>query len=139
MSYIAPSHEEILDILADVRTIALIGASDKPERPSHGVMRMLQHEGFKVIPVNPSLAGQELLGEDVYASLTAIPANISIDMVDIFRNSEAASPVVDEAIEREIAVVWMQLEVINEDAAKKAMDAGARVVMDRCPAIELRG
>lgn len=139
MPYIAPSREEILDILSDVRTIALIGASDKPDRASHGVMRMLQHQGFKVIPVNPSLAGQELLGEVVYPALTAIPASVSIDMVDIFRNSEAAGPIVDSAIERKIPVVWMQLQVVNEVAAEKAMKSGCRVIMDRCPAIELRG
>jgi len=139
MPYIAPSHEEILDILSDVRTIALVGASDKPDRPSNGVMRMLQHQGFRVIPVNPSLAGQELLGEVVYASVTTIPEEITVDMVDIFRNSEAAGPIVNEALARKIPVVWMQLEVVNEEAAEKALAAGCRVVMDRCPAIELRG
>ncbi len=139
MTYIAPSHEEILDILSDVKTIALVGASQKADRPSNGVMRMLQHQGFKVIPVNPVLAGQELLGEVVYPSVSAIPVSEDIDMVDIFRNSEAAGPIVDEAIARKIGVIWMQLEVINEEAALKAIQAGCRVVMDRCPAIELRG
>ncbi len=139
MPYIAPSHEEILDILQDVKTIALVGASQKTDRPSHGVMRMLQHQGFKVIPVNPILAGQELLGELVYPSVLSIPEDQQIDMVDIFRNSEAAGPIVTEAIERKVGVVWMQLGVINEEAALRAMEAGCRVVMDRCPAIELRG
>lgn len=139
MPFIAPSHEENLDILSDVKTIALVGASEKPDRPSHGVMQMLLHEGFKVIPVNPILAGQELLGEMVYRSVSEIPTSIEIDMVDIFRNSEAAGPIVDEAIERRIPVVWMQLNVVNEPAAERALKAGCRVVMDRCPAIELRG
>lgn len=139
MPFIAPSHEDNLDILSDVKTIALVGASEKPDRPSNGVMRMLQHEGFTVIPVNPILAGKELLGEMVYKSVTDIPTSIDIDMVDVFRNSEAAGPIVDEAIERKIPVIWLQLEVINEAAAEKALKAGCRVVMDRCPAIELRG
>jgi len=139
MSYIAPSHEEILDIMSDVRIIALVGASAKSDRASNGIMRLLQHQGFKVIPVNPALAGQELLGELVYASISDIPESINIDMVDIFRNSEAAGPIVDEAISRGADVVWMQLGVINEDAADRALAAGCFVVMDRCPAIELRG
>ncbi len=134
MPYKDPSHEEILEILKDVKTIALVGASPNPQRASHGVMRFLQRRGFRVIPVNPGLAGQELLGEKVYASLGEIPE--PVDMVDIFRNSEAAGKVTDEAIALGIKVVWMQLEVINYEAAERALAAGCKVVMNRCSAME---
>ncbi|MGE0108862.1 MAG: CoA-binding protein [Bdellovibrionales bacterium] len=135
MPYQAPSHEKILEILGKVKVIAMVGASDKPERPSYGVMQFLQSKGYRVIPVNPGLAGQELLGEKVYASLMDIPDPIG--MVDIFRNSEAAEPLVEEAVAIGAEIVWMQLGVVNEAAAEKALEAGLEVVMDRCPAIEL--
>lgn len=135
MIYQDPSHEEILEILKGAQTIALVGASENPSRPSHGVMKFLQSRGYRVIPVNPGLAGQELLGEKVYASLTEIPE--PIDMVDIFRNSEAAGPIADEAIAQGAKIVWMQLGVINPEAAQRALAAGLKVVMNRCPAIEL--
>lgn len=135
MPYQDPSHEEILEILKGVKTIALVGASENPQRASHGVMRFLQRQGFRVIPVNPGLAGGELLGEKVYASLGEIPE--PVDMVDIFRNSEAAGPITDEAIALGIKVVWMQLEVVNHEAAERALAAGCKVVMDHCPAMEL--
>jgi predicted CoA-binding protein len=126
-------------ILTETKVIALVGASPKPERPSHGVMRFLQRHGYRVIPVNPGLAGQTLNGERVYASLQDIPQTETgrIDMVDIFRNSEAAEAPALEAITIGAKTVWMQLEVINESAAAKARAAGLNVVMDRCPAIEI--
>ena len=130
-----PTHEECLSILASVRTIALIGASENPARPSYGVMKFLQEKGYKVYPVNPGLAGGMLLGEVVYASLADVP--VVPDMVDIFRNSEAAGLLTDEAIAKGAKIVWMQLDVINHEAATRARAAGLTVVMNRCPAIEL--
>ncbi|MGE4350838.1 MAG: CoA-binding protein [Bdellovibrionales bacterium] len=135
MPYTDPSHQEILDILGGVKVIALVGASENPARASHGVMRFLQGKGYRVLPVNPGLAGQTLLGEPVFAALSDIAE--PVDMVDIFRNSEAAGPIVDEAIALGVKVVWMQLGVVNHEAAERALAAGLRVVMDRCPAMEL--
>jgi predicted CoA-binding protein len=133
-----PSDELLRRILTETRTIALVGASNKPERPSNGVMRFLQSRGYRVIPVNPGLAGQTLNGELVYASLKDIPQDKvgHIDMVDIFRNSEEAGKPALEAIEIGARFVWMQLGVINEAAAAKVRGAGLEIVMDHCPAIE---
>lgn len=132
------SNAELLAILRDTRTIAMVGASPRWNRPSYFAMKYLQEKGYRIIPVNPGQAGKEILGEKVYASLAAIPDKF--EMVDIFRNSEAAGPIADEAIaiakEKGIKVVWMQLGVINEAAAEKARAAGLTVVMDRCPKIE---
>ncbi|HWA50173.1 MAG TPA: CoA-binding protein [Dongiaceae bacterium] len=125
-------------ILTETKVIALVGASDKPQRASNGVMRFLQGRGYRVIPVNPVLAGKQLNGELVYAGLKDIPQDKTgrIDMVDIFRNSaDAAAPTL-EAIEIGAKFVWMQLDVINEPAAERARAAGLEVVMDHCPAIE---
>jgi predicted CoA-binding protein len=125
-------------ILTETKVIALVGASDKPNRASHGVMRFLQSRGYRVIPVNPVLAGKDLNGEKVYAGLKDIPQEKTgrIDMVDIFRNSaDAAAPAL-EAIEIGAKFVWMQLGVVNEDAARKTRAAGLEVIMDHCPAIE---
>ncbi len=126
---------DIRALLEGTRTIALVGASPKPERDSHRVMAYLLAQGYHVIPVNPGLAGQEILGREVVASLAEIGA--PIDLVDIFRNSDAASAVVDEAIAVGASAVWMQLGVINEAAAERASRAGLNVVMDRCPKVEI--
>ncbi|HRN88461.1 CoA-binding protein [Hyphomicrobium sp.] len=140
MTHVNPSDDEIRNILQATRTIALVGASDKPSRPSNGVMRSLQAEGYRVIPVNPSLAGQTLLGERVAADLASIEE--PVDIVDIFRNSEAALEVVRAAIgEKErlgIGAVWLQIGVINETAAREAAEAGLAVVMDLCLKVEQR-
>ena len=124
---------DIARILNRTRRIALVGASSRPERPSHGVMRFLLARGWDVTPVNPGLAGQSLLGQTVVASLKEAGP---LDMVDIFRASDQAGSVVDEAIELGARSVWLQLGVIDQDAASRARAAGLDVVMDRCPAIE---
>jgi len=128
--------EYLRGILNEVRTIAVVGASNKDVRPSYFVMKYLQGKGYRMIPVNPGLAGQEILGETVYASLTDVP--VPIDMVDIFRNSAAAAGIVDEALALPVRpkAVWMQFNVRNDDAARKAEAAGIRVVMNRCPKVE---
>jgi O-acetylhomoserine (thiol)-lyase len=133
-SDLAYSDAYLRSILAEVRTIAVVGASANWNRPSYFVMKYLQEKGYKVIPVNPGLAGQELLGETVYASVKDIPE--PVDMVDIFRNSEAALAITEEAIAAKAKVVWMQLSVRNDEAASKAEAAGIKVVMNRCPKIE---
>jgi predicted CoA-binding protein len=123
------------DILTSVRTIAVVGASPRPHRPSHGVMQFLQRHGYRAIPVNPFAAGSEFLGEKVYARLADIPE--PIDMVDIFRRSELAGAAVDEAIAIGATAVWMQLDVRDDAAAARAEAKGIKIVMDRCPAIEI--
>jgi predicted CoA-binding protein len=123
------------DILTSVRTIAVVGASPRGERPSHGVMAYLQRQGYRAIPVNPNAAGIKINGETVYAKLADVPE--PIDMVDVFRRSEMAGGVVDEAIAAGAKVVWMQLGVRDDDAAARAEAHGLQVVMNRCPAIEI--
>lgn len=128
--------EDIRALLTGVRRIAMIGASAKPDRASHGVMRFLLDHGWQVIPVNPGLAGQTILDQPVVASLFDISP--PVDMVDIFRSSDAAGEAVDEAIAHGARAVWLQLAVINADAAARAEAAGLQVVMDHCPKIEVR-
>ena len=123
-------------ILREVRVIALVGASPDPERDSFIVRKYLRDRGYRVIPVNPRAAGTTILGETVLPDLAALPA--APDMVDIFRNSEAAAAVTDEAIAAGARVVWMQLGVRNDAAAARAETAGLTVIMDRCPKIEYR-
>ncbi len=128
------SDRYLRDILGRVRVIAMVGASPNWNRPSYFAMKYLQHKHYRVIPVNPAAAGQTILGETVYASLKDIPE--TVDMVDIFRNSEAAGPITDEAIAIGAKVVWMQLGVRNDAAAARAEAAGLTVIMNRCPKIE---
>lgn len=123
-------------ILERSRTFAVVGASSKPHRPSHGVMRVLLEAGYRVIPVTPR--ADRVLGLPTYPDLSSIPPDVEIDVVDIFRRSERAGAHVDEAITVGAAAVWMQLGVIDRAAAQRAREAGLEVVMDRCPAIELR-
>ena len=127
--------QTIREVLTRTQRIALVGASDRPERPSYGVMKYLLDQGYDVIPVSPKLAGKTLLGQQAYASLADVPGNI--DMVDVFRNSEAAWGVAQEAIAVGAKTLWLQLGVINEQAAVLAQDAGMTVIMDRCPKIEI--
>jgi predicted CoA-binding protein len=126
---------KIRGILQRVRTIAMVGASANPARPSFGVMRYLQGKGYRVIPVNPGLAGQDLQGQRVYAALRDIPG--PVDMVDIFRATDAVPGIVEEAIAIGAKVVWMQLGVRHDAAAARAEAAGLEVIMNRCPAIEI--
>ena len=121
-------------VLGSVKTIGMVGASPHWNRPSYFVMKYLQAKNYRVIPVNPAAAGQEILGETVYAALKDVPGRL--DMVDVFRNSEAAGPITDDAIEAGAKVVWMQIGVRNEAAAERAEAAGLQVVMNRCPKIE---
>ena len=129
------SDADIKALLEETRTIALIGASDRPDRPSYRVMQTLQAHGYRVIPVNPQITGEHIHGEFVFRELSQL--GDPIDLVDIFRNSAAAGEAVDQAIAVGAKAVWMQLGVINEEAAARAEAAGLKVVMDRCPAIEI--
>jgi predicted CoA-binding protein len=134
MGRLAYSDDLVRKVLAETKTIALVGASPDSARPSNRVMRFLKNQGYRVYPVNPTIAGQSIQGERVYATLDDVPK--PIDMVDIFRRSALAGAVVDEAIRIKARFVWMQLDVIDEQAAARAEKAGLTVIMDRCPAIE---
>jgi predicted CoA-binding protein len=122
--------QEIKEVLLSSKTVAVIGISPKEDRPSYGVASYLKSKGYRIIPVRPD--GDKILGEKVYHSLTEIPREIEIDVVDIFRKSEDVPPVVEEAIHRRAKVVWMQEGIINQEACTKAEKAGLKVVMDRC-------
>jgi predicted CoA-binding protein len=135
MNHDSYSDDYLRRIFKRVKTIAMVGASPRPDRPSNRVMQFLQSRGFRVIPVNPQAAGETLHGETIYASLAEVAE--TIDMVDIFRRSELVAPVVDEAIAKGTKVIWMQLGVRDDEAARKAEAAGIDVVMNRCPAIEI--
>ncbi|WP_350334479.1 CoA-binding protein [Coralliovum pocilloporae] len=134
MNHDSYSDSYIRGVLDEVKTIAMVGASPNPVRPSYFVLKYMLEKGYQVIPVNPGQAGKEILGQTVYASLKDIPQ--PVDMVDIFRNSEAAGPITDDAIAIGAKVVWMQLQVRNDEAAERAEEAGLNVVMNRCPKIE---
>ena len=136
MDHDSYSDAYILGILDRVRSFAMVGASDNWKRPSNFAMKYLQEKGYRVLPVNPKVAKAKgkILGERVYASLAEVPA--PFDMVDIFRNSEAAGQIADEAIAIGAKVVWMQLGVRNDKAAERARAAGLKVVMDRCVKME---
>ncbi len=135
---LASSDSHLRAILQSVQTIAMVGISARWNRPSFFAMKYLQTKGYRVVPVNPRAAGEAILGEICHAALADVPGRI--DMVDIFRNSEAAGAVVDEAIalkeEKGIRIVWMQLGIRNDAAAARATAAGLTVIMDRCPKIE---
>lgn len=134
MDHDAYSNAYIRGLLDTTKTIAMVGASANWNRPSYFAMKYLQAKGYRVIPVNPGAAGEEILGEMVYGDLKSVPE--PVDMVDIFRNSKAAGPITDEAIEIGAKTVWMQLTVRNDEAAARAEAAGLNVVMNRCPKIE---
>ena len=128
----------IKSILRSVKTIAMVGASANDIRPSYFAMMYLLNKGYKIIPVNPGMAGKEILGQKVYATLADVPA--PVDMIDIFREAQYAPGIVREALAQKdrlgFKIVWMQLGVVSEEAAKLAEDAGLTVIMDRCPKIE---
>jgi predicted CoA-binding protein len=136
MNHDTYSPDYIRDILREVKTIALVGASGNDVRPSYFVLKYLLDKGYDVTPVNPGLGGQEVVGRKVYADLKDIPH--ALDMVDIFRNAEAASQIVDDALRLTPLpkVIWMQLGVRNDAAAARAEAAGIKVVMNRCPKME---
>lgn len=132
------SDQEIRDLLTSARTVAVVGISDDPERDSYMVAEFLQRQGYRVIPVNPRLVALniQVLGEKPYASLRDVPEKI--DIVDIFRRPETVMPVVEDAIAAGAGAVWMQLSIVNEEAAARAEEAGLKVVMNRCMAVEHR-
>ena len=129
------SDEAIAQLLVKVKRIALVGASAKPERPSHRVMQFLIDEGYEVLPINPGLAGQNLLGQTVYASLADLPT--SVDMADIFRDAVSLPDVTQDVVATGIPAMWTQLGVVHSEAEQTASDAGLQLVVDRCPAIEI--
>jgi predicted CoA-binding protein len=136
MADILENDAELRRLLRETRTIAVVGASPKPNRASHGVMAFLQQAGYRAIPVNPAAAGQTILGETVYAALADIP--VPVDMVDVFRRAEDTPPVAREAVAIGAKSLWLQLGIANPESAEIATAGGLDVVMDRCTAIEIR-
>jgi len=135
MGKVLNSDADLKHLLENTRTIALVGASPKPNRPSYGVMAYLQQSGYRVIPVNPVAAGTTILGETVYGTLAEIKE--PIDMVDVFRRAEDTPPVAQEAVAAGARSLWLQLDIANDEAARIATEGGLDVVMDRCTAIEI--
>ena len=134
-----PSQETIKRILLETKTVAIVGISLNPTRASYFVARYLHYRGFRIIPVNPGHAGKEMFGEEIRASIADIPKDIHVDMVDIFRRSDAVPGIVDEALEHlmpHLKTIWMQFGIRHEEAASKAREQGINVVQDRCPKIE---
>ena len=129
------SDEAIAHLLAQVKRIALVGASAKPERPSHRVMQFLLDQGYEVLPINPSLARQKLLGQTVYATLADLPTRV--DMADIFRDAASLPEVTQAVVAAGIPAMWTQLGVVHSEAEQNAVGAGLQLVVDRCPAIEI--
>jgi len=127
--------DQMRTILESVRTIALVGASEKTHRPSYEVMEFMQQQGYRMIPVNPRLAGQKVLGETVYADLASLPE--PVDMAELFLAPERTDAVIDQAIALKIPVIWLQVGVINEAGAVRAEAAGLTFVMDKCPMQEI--
>jgi hypothetical protein len=127
--------DDIRELLAGARTIAVFGCSDRPDRPSYGVAAFLQRHGYRMIPVNPQITGERVHGEFVWRELGQI--GVPIDIVDIFRRPIAAGEAVDQAIAVGAKAVWMQLGIVNEEAAERSEAAGLKVVMDRCTKIEI--
>jgi len=127
--------DEIRGVLNKTKVIAVVGASPRPERTSHGVMARLQRRGYRTIPVNPTAAGQTILGERVYASLKDVP--VHVDMVDVFRRAEDTPPVAGDAVAIGAGMLWLQLGISSDEAARIATEGGLDVVMDRCTAIEI--
>lgn len=134
MNHDSYADDYLRDVLRRTRTVAMVGASPHWNRPSYFVMKYLQAKGFRVIPVNPRAAGETILGERCYAALGEIP--VPIDMVDVFRTSDAAPGIVEDAIKIGAKTVWMQIGVRHDEAARHAEAAGLNVVMNRCPKIE---
>ena len=130
---INPSKEEIRGVLEQARTVAVVGLSDDPFRPSHGVARAMQRFGFRIFPVNPNLDGP-VLGEEPYASVEDIPERV--DIVDVFRRSEKVLPAAEGAVAVGAKALWMQLGVVNEGAARLAVENGLTVISDRCIAVD---
>jgi predicted CoA-binding protein len=129
------SDEAIAQLIMQVKRIALVGASAKPERPSHRVMQFLLDEGYEVLPINPGLAGHRLLGQQVHASLADLPT--SVDMADIFRDAASLPEVTQAVVAAGVPAMWTQLGVVHSEAQHTAVDAGLQLVVDRCPAIEI--